>query len=186
MTNEQKTQIIALHKQGSSLPEVAGKLGLPIGTVKSFWRRNCASSQMADKLNLPIGTVKSFWRRNCAPSQVGEMKGTVVESAEMPQQKKANKCKHCGEPISTLPHHKEKQFCSDKCRLAWWHENRHLAKNVAEKTCPSCGSVFNADPARKYCSHRCYIIARYGSKCLPEGEYERNTQSSSMHESGSV
>lgn len=78
MTNEQKMQIIALHKQGSSLPEVA------------------------DKLGLPIGTVKSFWRRNCAPSQVGEMKGTVVESAEMPQQKKANKCKRCGEPISTL------------------------------------------------------------------------------------
>ena len=50
MTNEQKTQIITLHKQGSSLTEVA------------------------DKIDLPIGTVKSFWRRNCAPSQAGEMK----------------------------------------------------------------------------------------------------------------
>ena len=44
MTNEQKVQIIALHKRGSSLTEVADKLGLPIGTVKSFCRRNQISS----------------------------------------------------------------------------------------------------------------------------------------------
>ena len=40
MTNEQKPKIISLRKQGNSLAEVADKLGLPIGTVKSFCSRN--------------------------------------------------------------------------------------------------------------------------------------------------
>ena len=44
MTNELIMQIIALHKRGSSLTEVADKLGLPIGTVKSFCRRNQITS----------------------------------------------------------------------------------------------------------------------------------------------
>jgi DNA-binding NarL/FixJ family response regulator len=36
MTNEKKKQIIVLYKRGSSMAEVADKLGLSIGTVKSF------------------------------------------------------------------------------------------------------------------------------------------------------
>jgi transposase-like protein len=156
MTNEQKKQIIVLYKRGSSMAEVADKLGMSIGTVKSFWRRNFASSQL------------------------GEVKEESVEASEGPKvvsEWKTNKCKRCGKPVSTLPHHKAKQFCSDECRLAWWHENRHLAKGTSERTCPVCGITFTGDVSRKYCCHSCYIKARYGRKGLPEEEndYESGT-----------
>jgi hypothetical protein len=36
-----------------------------------------------------------------------------------------------------------------------------LAKNTERKTCLSCGASFTADGSRKYCSHSCYIKARY-------------------------
>jgi hypothetical protein len=36
-----------------------------------------------------------------------------------------------------------------------------LAKNTERKTCLSCGASFTADWSRKYCSHSCYVKARY-------------------------
>ena len=133
MTNEQKTKIISLRKQGNSLAEIASKLGLPIGTVKSFCSRNHPVAETA----LDVESL---------PSQ------TSAEGA---------KCKKCGAPLEQRPHHRQKLFCSDKCRLSWWHDNRHLAKGATEKTCPVCGSSFTAGAERKYCSHSCYIKAKY-------------------------
>ena len=156
MTNEQNKQIIVLYKRGSSMAEVADKLGLSIGTVKSFWRRNFASSQL------------------------GEVKEESVEASEGPkvvsEWKKTNKCKRCGKPVSTLPHHKVKQFCSDKCRIAWWHENRNLGKGTSERNCPVCGITFAGDRERIYCCHSCYIKARYGRKGLLEVENATGSQ----------
>ena len=133
MTNDQKTQIISLRKQGNSLAEIASKLGLPIGTVKSFCSRNHLVAEAA----------------------------LDVESLRPQLSVKDGQCKKCGAPITSLPHHRPKLFCSDRCRLSWWHDNRHLAKNTERKTCLSCGVSFTADGRRKYCSHSCYIKARY-------------------------
>ena len=156
MTNEQKVQIIALHKRGSSLTEVADKLGLPIGTVKSFCRRNQISST-AEVVPQPERTSNSD--------------GTVETT------KPNETCKRCGAQLERMLHHRRKLFCSDECRLAWWHENRHLAKGTSERNCSACGATFSADASRKYCSHNCYIKARYGQKGLPEEEndYESGT-----------
>lgn len=133
MTNDQKTQISALRKQGKSLAEVADKLGLPIGTVKSFCSRNHPVAETA----LDVDSLRP------QPSAEG------------------TKCKKCGAPITSLPHHRPKLFCSDKCRLSWWHDNRHMAKGAEMKTCPVCGSPFTAGAERKYFSHSCYIAGRY-------------------------
>lgn len=143
MTNEQKTQILSLRNQGKSLADVADRLGLPIGTVKSFWRRHCAST----------------------PSE-------MMLDGESPQSQphvKDGTCKQCGVPLEQSPHHRPKLFCSDKCRLTWWHDNRHLAKGAELKMCPSCGVTFTAGAGRKYCCHSCYIKARYATTKQPVG-----------------
>ena len=155
MTNEQKTQIIALHKRGSSLTEVADKLGLPIGTVKSFCRRNQISST----------------------AEVATQPERIPNSDEAVEMTKPDEtCKRCGAQLEHTPHHRQKLFCSDKCRLAWWHENRQLAKGTSERTCPVCGITFAGDRERIYCCHSCYIKARYGRKGLLEVENATGTQ----------
>ena len=155
MTNEKKNQIIALHKRGSSLTEVADKLGLPIGTVKSFCRRNQISST----------------------AEVVPQPERIPNSDEAVEMTKPDEtCKRCGAQLEHTPHHRQKLFCSDKCRLAWWHENRHLAKGTSERTCPVCGITFAGDRERIYCCHSCYIKARYGRKGLLEVENATGTQ----------
>ena len=133
MTNEQKTKIISLRKQGNSLAEVADMLGLPIGPVKSFCSRNHLVAEAA----------------------------LDVENLRPQVSAEGAKCKKCGAPLEQRPHHRQKLFCSDKCRLSWWHDNRHLARGAAEKVCPVCGSSYTAGAERKYCSHSCYITGRY-------------------------
>ena len=144
MTNEQKTQIIDLRKQGNSLAEISDKLGLPTGTVKSFWRRHCVSPRLEE---IPQREDAVEFSRQDSP----------VEMVQLEEKR----CKRCGAPVSNLPHHRQKLFCSDKCRLTWWHENRHLAKGAERRICPACGATFTDDRNRKYCSHSCYIKARY-------------------------
>ena len=63
---------------------------------------------------------------------------------------------------------REKQFCSDKCRLQWWHEHRDSSKRAAKHICPECNRVFSTDRTQKYCSHECYILARFGRKRINE------------------
>ena len=155
MTNEQKKQIIILYEWGSSMAEVADKLGLPIGTVKSFCRRNQITS------TAEVATQ---------PERIPNSDGTVETT------KPDETCKRCGVQLEHTPHHRQKLFCSDECRLAWWHENRHLAKGTSERNCSACGATFSADASRKYCSHSCYIKARYGRKGLLEVENATGTQ----------
>ena len=65
-------------------------------------------------------------------------------------------CLQCGAKIEQPPHRKEKKFCSDKCRLAWWKAHpEHLI-------CAHCGQPFDSygNDHRKYCSRTCYAEAR--------------------------
>ena len=72
----------------------------------------------------------------------------------------------CGKPIIQYPGRKEKKFCSDSCRNRWWNSHLHLVKRKAmyDFVCPTCGKSFSAygNRNRKYCSHECYIEARFG------------------------
>ena len=68
----------------------------------------------------------------------------------------------CGEKMELQPHRKPKRFCSDACRLRWWHAHRDMEKNAADRRCFSCGRVFRSSRDQKYCSHACYIKARFG------------------------
>jgi len=107
--------------------------------------------RIARELGLSENTVKSYFRRH--ESQVA---------------KETHKCKYCGKPVQQDPHRKEKKFCSDACRMKWWNSNTDLVKRKAiyEYICQQCGKPFTAygNSKRKYCSHACYIQARFGGE----------------------
>ena len=70
--------------------------------IIQFRSEGMTYSEIAQKLNISINTVKSFYRRH---TQTNMPKG---------------QCKQCGKPITQSKRTREKKFCSDKCRMAWW------------------------------------------------------------------
>lgn len=75
-------------------------------------------------------------------------------------------CEHCK---TDLPGGEQaRRFCSAKCRLDWWHQHpeRLDRKALYSFTCAHCGQPFMAygNRNRKYCSHACYVQARFGTK----------------------
>lgn len=137
MNVDDKNRIIKLRKNGLGYKKIAQVLGMKESNVKTFCRRN--------GLN---GTVQ-------------KPPVTVFPGIEQ------KPCKNCGDLFLQYPGHKEKFFCSDACRIKWW--NSHLSqvkrKAMYEYTCPTCGKKFYAygNRNRKYCSHACYIKARFGA-----------------------
>lgn len=134
MTNEQKEQIRHLRASGYGYATIADALGLTKNQVSAFCRRN-----------------------NLAGAQ------SEIHVAERPD---TGCCKCCGKPLVQTPGKKPVKFCSDACRNTWW--NAHLdqveRKAVYEFNCACCGRPFSAygNAGRKYCSHECYIRARFG------------------------
>lgn len=109
-------------------------------------------TEIARALGLSVNTVKSFCQRNgIAP--IGQATGTSPAETL---------CLCCGEKIKLQPHRKPKRFCSDACRLRWWHAHRDMGKSAVDRRCLSCGRAFRSSREQKYCSHACYIEARLG------------------------
>lgn len=100
-------------------------------------------TEIAKRLDMSVNTVKSFGRRCEAPAD-GE------------------RCRQCEQPITQTPGRKPRRFCSDACRLKWWHQNPTMMKTALMKVCPGCGIEFIAVPRQKHCGHSCYITARFG------------------------
>jgi len=95
---------------------------------------------IASELGVSENTVKSYCRRN------------NVEYV-------SNGCPECGIPLINTPHKKQKRFCSDKCRLAWWAKNPEAMNRQAvyNFVCRTCEKTFTAygNAKRKYCSRAC-------------------------------
>lgn len=109
-------------------------------------------TEIARALGLSVNTVKSFCQRSgIAP--IGQATGTSPAETL---------CLCCGEKIKFQPHRKPKRFCSDACRLHWWHAHRDMEKSAVDRRCLSCGRAFRSSREQKYCSHACYIEARFG------------------------
>jgi endogenous inhibitor of DNA gyrase (YacG/DUF329 family) len=110
---------------------------------------------IADALGLSRNTVKSFCLRNTRVDP-SENKATAVNKGV---------CDQCGKGFTLCPGHRQRRFCSDHCRMVWWNTHRDLLKSNAkvEHTCACCGKRFMGyeQQRRKYCSHACYITARY-------------------------
>ena len=140
MTIEQKDQIRKLRQHRYGYATIAEALGLTKNQVASFCRRNNLAGIVADdNRQVPLDT-------GC--------------------------CKSCGKSLVQTPGKKKAKFCSDACRQHWW--NNHLdqvnRKALYFFSCACCGRLSSAygNRKRKYCSHECYIRARFKGGNLDE------------------
>ncbi len=112
--------------------------------------------KIAELLDLSVNTVKSYCRRNDLAGNKSELKADV------------HLCQYCGEIVLQDPKRKEKKFCSDKCRMKWWNDNPDKVNRKAnyELVCERCKKPFTSygNQTRKYCSHKCYILNRFGGE----------------------
>ena len=119
--------------------------------IAHLCRRGMGYTEIARKLGLSANTVKSYCRRN-------GLKRTVQRI----QTETHSVCRQCGSTLNHTSGRKRKQFCSDACRLRWWHEHRDMSRTAKVMKCAACGREFITDRVQKYCSHACYIEARFG------------------------
>jgi len=114
-------------------------------TVHRMREEGQSYTKIADLLGISENTVKSYCRRNSLGG-VALVDGTF--------------CHQCGAPIKQTSGHRQKQYCSDKCRMAWWnaHPEAVNRKPVRLFTCNTCGLSFEGrgNRERKYCSNACY------------------------------
>ena len=110
---------------------------------------------IADALGLSRNTVKSFCLRNLHPDPL-EAKAAPASSGF---------CDQCRMVFVLCTGHRQRRFCSDRCRMVWWNAHRDLLKSNAKvkHTCACCSKRFMGyeRQRRKYCSHACYIAHRY-------------------------
>ena len=105
--------------------------------------------KIAKELDISENTVKSVLRRKSPEPR----------------------CKNCGVILHNTPGHRQKIFCSGKCRYACWRKNA-LSKSTVKSVCLYCGTEFSdySYRHRKYCSHNCYISDRYKGENAYETE----------------
>ncbi len=117
--------------------------------ITEFRDKGFGYKKIAQTMGISINTVKSFCKK---------LEYVAAETS-------ITQCLQCGADISQVAGRKEKKFCSDKCRMNWWnsHQDQVKRKAIYEFICPTCGTHFTAygNSHRKYCSCKCYIIARY-------------------------
>ena len=103
--------------------------------------------EIARSLGLSPNTVKSICQRQRLQSF---------------RQLSQEVCKNCGKPLTKVPGRKPREFCSERCRYAWW--NRDRARRPYVLVCQQCGKEFVSygNRGRKYCGRECYLRSRYG------------------------
>ena len=110
---------------------------------------------IAYALGLSRNTVKSFCLRNIRTESYEEKVIPISKGI----------CAQCGKGFVLCPGHRQRRFCSDRCRMVWWNAHRGLLKSASrvEHTCACCGKHFMGyvRQQRKFCSHACYIAHRY-------------------------
>lgn len=113
--------------------------------------KSMSYNAIAEKLGLPLNTVKSHCRRN----------GLTGFSKKQP----LSVCLRCGKPLEQPPTGPKRKYCSDECRKLWWKEHPYLVerKTCYSVVCPHCGKNFVTynHKNQKYCSHTCYMAARF-------------------------
>ena len=107
--------------------------------INAYRRQGLGYKKIATLKGLPANSVKTFMRRH-------------------PLDEEAIACINCGAPITQQPHSKSKKYCSDRCRLAWWHEHQdQLRRTVEQRHCAFCGEPFSSHKKdQRFCSRICY------------------------------
>ena len=147
MTEQQAKQIREMREQGIGYRSIALTVGLSRDIVRNF----CKSRGLSGY-------------------------GSALTKNIQEQVMLGKACLYCGKEMKQLDTGRPKKFCSDKCRREWWkgHPERINRKESAmyPAVCVRCGKEFLSygNRKRKYCSHDCYIKARFWVKvkCINE------------------
>jgi endogenous inhibitor of DNA gyrase (YacG/DUF329 family) len=125
--------------------------------IRRMRQEGSGYSRIAQGLGLSENTVKSYCKRN----SLGGIGATLPKLGDVV-------CRNCDKPVPQLPGRKKRVFCSDACRVVWWntHPGMVRRKAVYSFTCAYCGASFESygNQKRKYCSHVCYIVDRFGKR----------------------
>ena len=119
--------------------------------IRALRRRGMSYKEISDVCHLAKSTVSTFCKKE-------NLNGIGANEAAA-----SGICKQCGNPKTK----KQQKFCSESCRRAWWkHPFAAKRKAIYPFTCACCGEDFTAygNAHRKYCSHACYIKARFGER----------------------
>lgn len=104
-----------------------------------------SASEIACLLGISVNTIRTHIRRH-------------------PEISGGKPCRNCGRPMIQPAGRKEKLFCSDKCRMAWWNTHREQVRKKAYYTiiCAHCGKEFESygKKSRKFCCRDCYLQSR--------------------------
>lgn len=116
-----------------------------------------AYNNISNLLGISINTVKSYCRRN----NIKPLDKTIATE---------DICLNCGKAITQHKKVKKRKFCCLECKTEWWNSHPEAVRRKAnyKLRCNSCGKDFISygNKNRKYCSHECYINARFkGIKC---------------------
>lgn len=118
-------------------------------TVKLLREAGLSYHAIAAKTGISHATIKSFILRH----------NIVFLKPEK------DTCLNCGKHTVSLPGKRQRKFCSRECGLEWWHTHSELLdkKAVYSFVCPACSKEFKVYGQRDriYCSHPCYIHARF-------------------------
>ena len=147
MTSTEKSRIDELRAQGFGYKRIARMLGVSVSTVQSHCRRAQPSPSAPSKGSSAIAAMSI----NSAPDTVDKPI-----------------CKQCGTVIVRRPHRRPRLFCSDTCRQKYWYQHRAGASTATSHICPTCGQTFATSRPQIYCSHDCYIRARFAPVTIKE------------------
>lgn len=114
--------------------------------------------KIATTLGISVNTVKSYCKRNPIIAAPAPAPAPV-------QTERIAHCPQCNAVLEQFPGHRQKRFCSAKCRTAWWkaHPEQLERKKLFQVECRHCGTVFlqYGSRPRKFCSRGCYLAHRH-------------------------
>ena len=126
-------------------------------TAEVMRRNGCTYRAIADKLHLSLSTVKAHCNRHSITISHPTQEEAPVPTVPL--------CKRYHEVIINTPGHRQRVFCSDRCRILFWkeHPDKLQRKALVSKACLACGTEFDDYEGhhKKFCSHICYINYRY-------------------------
>lgn len=127
--------------------------------IKELREKGLGYQAIANQLGISRDSVRYFCRTNDLAGKKSDRKPRV--------NKKGVFCLFCNAPITQTDGKRQKQFCSDKCRVSWWNnrykETGNASKGKVKTKCKNCGKHFYSYPSknRKFCSIDCYMSSRF-------------------------
>lgn len=127
--------------------------------VQEYRAEGLGYQAIANLIGASKDSVRYFCRTNDLAGKKSDKKTRI--------NKKGIFCLYCNKPIVQTEGKRLKQFCSDKCRISWWNQERkdqkHHGKGQTKKKCKCCGKSFYSyrSQNKKYCSTSCYMADRF-------------------------